>query len=305
MARIINNSFLEGVSGMVGKNFVVKRTPRGGVMSNKPKKRKKNSPLQDQQVSRFTYGIQYSRECRKLPRMKELYATGITLKKFSAHHVAVSDFLHAPEIHEIDVKDYHGNPGDIIRVRATDDFKVTSVKVIITDADGNVIETGEAMPRGRKGLWRMAATVPHENVAGIVIKVEAKDVAGNTTKATFSVATGKLIILPDPYKENSERLSGPAVVRDSDHAHSQAVDGGTTVEQLDKAFVDQEKGEVDNRPDHIEDRSKPVHAKGGEVQGQAILDVLRAAFPDLKVEVVEQGATDDRVATKGGLRILI
>jgi hypothetical protein len=299
MARIINNSFLEGVSGMVGKNFVVKRTPRGGVMSNKPKKRKKNSPLQEAQVSRFTYGIQYSREARKRPGMKELYATGITLKKFSAHHVAVSDFLNAPEIHEVDAKDYHGNPGDIIRVRATDDFKVTSVKVIIMDADGKVIETGEAIPRGRKGLWRMTATLQHTNVAGAVIKVEANDVAGNTTKATFSIETGKLTILPDPHKEQSERLSEPENVRASDIALSQAVDGGTTVAYADKALVGQGNIEA------VVDRSEPVNVKGGEVKRQAILDVLRAAFPDLKVEVVQQGVTDDRVVTKSGLRILI
>jgi len=239
--------------------------------------------------------------------MKELYATGITHKKFSAHHVAVSDFLNAPEIHEIDAKDYHGNPGDIIRVRATDDFKVTSVKVIITDADGKVIETGEAMSRGKKGLWRMAATMLHANVTGAVIKVEANDVAGNATKAIFSVATGKLTILPDPYKEHSERLSEPVIVRASDSAHSQAVDGGTTVEYADKALVEQGKGEAVKQPDHIEvvDRAEPVLEKGSEAQKLAILDVLRSAFPDLKVEIVEQPTADDKGVTKRHVRILL
>ena len=52
-------------------------------------------------------------------------------------------------------------------------------------------------------------------------------------------------------------------------------------------------------------RAEAVHAKGGEVQRQAILDVLRAAFPNLNIEVVERATAEDNLVTKSHLRILI
>jgi hypothetical protein len=98
--------------------------------------------------------------------------------------VAVSDYLHAPKIHEIQAENYSGEPGEIIRIRATDDFMVASVSVTITGGDNHVIEEGEAQPRGKRGLWRMTTTVRNTNVPGTVITVVAKDMAGNETSAS-------------------------------------------------------------------------------------------------------------------------
>ena len=52
-------------------------------------------------------------------------------------------------------------------------------------------------------------------------------------------------------------------------------------------------------------RAEAVHAKGGEVQRQAILDVLRAAFPNLNIEVVERATAEDNLVIKSHRRILI
>ena len=97
------------------------------------------------------------------------------------------------------------------------------------------------------------------------------------------------------------------IVRASDSVHSQAVDSETTVAYADKALVEQGKGEAVKQPDHIEvvDRAEAVHAKGGEVQRQAILDVLRAAFPNLNIEVVERATAEDNLVIKSHRRILI
>ena len=97
------------------------------------------------------------------------------------------------------------------------------------------------------------------------------------------------------------------IVRASDSAHSQAVDGGTTVAYATKELVDHGNGESFKQPDHIEvvDRAEPVLEKGSEAQKLAILDVLRSAFPDLKVEIVEQATADDKGVAKRHVRILL
>ncbi len=74
----------------------------------------------------------------------------------------------------------------MIRIRAWDDFKVASVHVTISRNDV-VIEKGKALPRGKKGLWRMMTTVRNDSAPGTVITVVAKDMAGNETKKTVTI----------------------------------------------------------------------------------------------------------------------
>jgi hypothetical protein len=52
--------------------------------------------------------------------------------------VAVTDFLHALDVDEIDVTNYHGAINDSIRMRVTDDFKVKQVQASIPKADGTL-----------------------------------------------------------------------------------------------------------------------------------------------------------------------
>jgi hypothetical protein len=62
-----------------------------------------------------------------------------------------ADFLKAPSIDEVDLSEYDGDVGDKIKIRAHDDFKVTKVEVGILDADGKVLEKGEA--KEEEGLF--------------------------------------------------------------------------------------------------------------------------------------------------------
>ncbi len=74
----------------------------------------------------------------------KLYTTGITPKKKSAYMVALNDHLTSPVVESINAIKYCGAIGDLIVVRASDDFMVASVTVTITDAAGGIIEQGEA-----------------------------------------------------------------------------------------------------------------------------------------------------------------
>jgi len=97
----------------------------------------------------------------------------------SAYNVAVADFLHAPDVDEIDVTNYHGAAGDTVRVRVTDDFKVRQVQVSILNADGTLVEEGNAVKQNNEIDWIYTATAGNESTEGDKIVVRASDKPGN------------------------------------------------------------------------------------------------------------------------------
>ena len=189
MPIIRNNPAVQGASGMLGNNFVYRQVHGRTIMANRPKKREKLSEKQLAQTDRFSNAAYYATKQTEKPQYKTLYQRGIDLKKgiLSAYAVALRDFLNAPKIEQLDVKDYTGEPGQFIRVRATDDFMVSSVSITITNAENQVIEKGEAIARGKKGLWRMMTMVRNTQVKGTVITVVAKDLPGNETTRVMTI----------------------------------------------------------------------------------------------------------------------
>jgi hypothetical protein len=69
-------------------------------------------------------------------------------------------------------------------VKATDDFMVTKVKVIITNATGAIIEEGEALPDAMKSnQWEYKATAANPTLVGTKILAVAYNRPGNTGSA--------------------------------------------------------------------------------------------------------------------------
>lgn len=100
----------------------------------------------------------------------------------SAYNVAVADFFRAPDIEEVDLTAYGGQVGDVIRIKATDDFKVQQVSVRIKNADASLIEEGQAVadPDGRS--WIYTATAVNESLTGDKITVTATDRPQNVSR---------------------------------------------------------------------------------------------------------------------------
>jgi hypothetical protein len=175
-------SFL-GISGRVGD--VVFRQVRGKtIIAKRPEKPRHLTRHQQIRKATFKLASEYAKEQMRNPAAKAEYSTGITDRKISAYVVAVSDFLNAPVIHAVDISRYRGVPGDTISIKATDDFKVTSVKVIITNSAGEPVEQGEAKRKNKTGhRWYYKATRSHANLPGTTITVAVRDKPGNTTLA--------------------------------------------------------------------------------------------------------------------------
>jgi len=173
------------LSGMLGESVSVRKLNGRVVLTNRPKRRMLNSTDKQTAVrEKFLEASQYANRQMQLEDARALYAEGITKRKASAYVVALCDYLTAPVVKSIDTLSYRGAIGDKLVIKAVDDFKVTKVKIVITNAAGAIIEEGEAQPDAEKAnLWEYEARVGNPTLVGTKIQAVAYDRPGNTGTA--------------------------------------------------------------------------------------------------------------------------
>ncbi len=127
----------------------------------------------------FRQAVVYGRTVMADEATKAIYAEAAKAKGKPVFSLMVGDFRNAPSIDEVDVSGYAGQVGDPIRVRAHDDFMVTGVSLSLTQADGQTIESGEAVETPPKsGQWIYTATQAVSTGTMVRIAVTAKDRPG-------------------------------------------------------------------------------------------------------------------------------
>ena len=182
MAKVAKNLVLHGASGKLGDMLVIRQQGGQTILSVAPGPSKTEpSEAQKLQRSRFQQAVIYAKAQMADPDSKAEYGEKAKGNK-TAYNVAVADFFAAPNIDEIDVANYTGSLGDTIRVRATDDFKVTQVKVTIINADGSLVEEGDAVLQPNDLDWVYTATAENSSLDGDRILVQAMDQPGNVTE---------------------------------------------------------------------------------------------------------------------------
>jgi hypothetical protein len=187
MAKQKNNAVTHGLSGTVGGMLVFRQTATGTVVQSLPRVSGNWTEAQQEHRRKFQRAVLYGKASLSDPARQQEYAAAAHPKNRTPFNVAVADFLHAPEIEVIDVSDYRGQPGDVIRIEATDDFAVKEVKVVITNPDGSIVEEGFAQP-GISGFeWIYTATEDNPTPAGDRIEVYASDMPGNISRAEETI----------------------------------------------------------------------------------------------------------------------
>jgi hypothetical protein len=182
MAKVENNLVIHGLSGMLGKQVVVRRQKNGEyVLAAAPNRRGHElSDAQKEHQERFRQAILFAKGAQKTPEYQEVAKA----RGQAAYNVAVADFMHPPEIQHIDLAGYHGAPGQTITITATDDVKVKEVGVLIATDDGKLVEKGSATASPQNGnlwLYTTTATAPS---AVVKIVVDVADMAGQITEET-------------------------------------------------------------------------------------------------------------------------
>jgi hypothetical protein len=182
MAKTRNNMLLYGFSGPIGNDMYLRICDGIQILCKKPKKKEGRipPPQEIERRHRFTRAELYAREIIKNEAIKKRYeAKRKPLQR--AYNLALSDASIPPRIHKIDTGEYHGRPGDILSVEATDNFGVERVFFRIESADGNLLEEGFAVQEWTETDWTYTTSRNNEILRGTKIRVYAEDLPENRT----------------------------------------------------------------------------------------------------------------------------
>ena len=116
----------------------------------------------------------------------ELYLDRAVETGAAPYSIALLDYLEAPRVLQIDVDAWTGEIGQTIRVKARDSVGVAAVSLVIRDAQGNLLETGDAVQAGAGSPWwhyMTRARIPVTPFPGV--EAIARDLPGNQTSFTI------------------------------------------------------------------------------------------------------------------------
>jgi hypothetical protein len=181
MAKVGRNVVTTKLSGKLGDLIVFRTRGNRTYVASAPQK-KDREPTQNQKEHQqhFQEAIVYGKGVIADPNLKATYQEAAGENQ-SAFNVAVADFMSAPQIEEIDLSNYHGNPGDTIRVRAVDDFMVVQVAVSIFNGDSSLVEEGTAVKQPNEIDWVYTTKEQNSNLTGDKIVIRVSDMPGNIT----------------------------------------------------------------------------------------------------------------------------
>ncbi|MFA0961141.1 hypothetical protein AB9P05_05015 [Roseivirga sp. BDSF3-8] len=181
MAIIENNPWIEGARGMVRNAIVYRQRAGRTIVSARPAKSSK--PLSDKQKAhhrRFKRATGYAKSVGSDERMYALYKAGA--HGFNSwQNVAVKDYMHAPVVDDVFVSEVKDGRPACIRVYAHDDFHVASLSITLRDAEGVVLEGGEASTVIVNGVYEYRLTGELPGAKGLCVTVVARDLPGNET----------------------------------------------------------------------------------------------------------------------------
>jgi len=185
MAKVKLNPVMEQMRGKIG-DLVFKRY-EGEVIVSRKSNQTGGTPTAGQIAhrERFRLAAVYATGVFAVPADKKLYEDVATARRKPAFAVAVGDYLNAPTIDVVDLAAYTGKIGDPIVIRASDDFEVVSVAVVIRTAERGILEQGPATLS--QGAWRYVAQTTVDLTAGaLAIDITASDRPGNKTMKTVT-----------------------------------------------------------------------------------------------------------------------
>jgi hypothetical protein len=176
MAKIKNNLIIHGLSGMLGKQVVVRRLKDGQyVLSAAPNHQSHElTDAQKEHREKFRQAILYAKGAQETAEYKDVAEA----RGLSPYNVAVADFLHPPEIQKIDLSAYQGKPDETITITAVDDVKVKTVGVMIVNDDGTLVEKGAAVAGNQNTNQWLYTTKNAAGSASVKIVVDVADLAG-------------------------------------------------------------------------------------------------------------------------------
>ena len=171
---------MKGMSGLLYDMLVFRQLNDKTVATKRAVRVAEYSDKQKGIWAKFKQAAAYAKGAISDPIVKAAYKA-LAPNGQSAYNMAFADFFTPPVVDEPDTSAYTGAVGGKIKVPVTDDYKVVSVEVKISKADGTLIENGPAIADVDGLHWIYTATQANAALAGTKITVTAKDVPANLT----------------------------------------------------------------------------------------------------------------------------
>jgi hypothetical protein len=183
MAIIQLNSQLRGATGRIGN--LVYRNVNGRTIVCKRPTASRSKPTEAQLAHRalFREACNYAKFVCANPERREAYE--VSVAKHAVYKTAVRDYMRGPQVTRIIDAEYEGHVGNQIRVYATDDTRVTRVRVTLRDVHGVEIESGAARDVG--SYWSYHAKTDVAPGRTVFIEAQAEDMARNAHAAGAEV----------------------------------------------------------------------------------------------------------------------
>jgi hypothetical protein len=178
MAKVRNNLIMQGLSGLLGNQLLIRQDKAGRTIIGARPQFKPNRVFSDTQKlhqGSFREAAAYAQSARN----EAIYASKAAGTPMNPFNVALADWFHAPEILDIDLGGWSGQAGQVIRIKALDDVLVKQVTVAINDGSGAPLEEGPATQVDN--LWWEYTT--HSTASGnLTVLATARDMPGNVTE---------------------------------------------------------------------------------------------------------------------------
>jgi len=133
----------------------------------------------------FSNASRYAKQILLDPDMLTAYMAKANVNGQSPYIIAMTDYLRHPWIEEINPEGFEGNEGDVIKVMAGDDFRVTEVTVKIYAPGGSELESGPCV-LDTLGIW-WEYTVSQEITIEPTLEIRAiaRDVPGHSGESSY------------------------------------------------------------------------------------------------------------------------
>lgn len=183
MAKVDNNLFLLGATGMVGKQMVFRNRKGKIILSKRPRRTKNRTAPQLEQMARFKEAAIYAKAALADEEAGKAYNAKAQNSDdaLSAYNIAMADYLNVPVIRQVNLDEYSGQAGERIVVAATDDFQVKEVAVEIRQSDDTLVEKGKAVASGNGLEWEYTTLSVNPSPTGSIVTVHVADLPGNIT----------------------------------------------------------------------------------------------------------------------------
>ena len=179
MANVHRNISIRGLTDLLGKT-------RSGQNISTARRRYDDVPDDNGTELSHSDAMRKAATYARFASRHDLYLDRAAETGLTPYSIALTDWFGAPKVLQIDVDAWTGEVGQTIRVKARDNVSVAAVTVVIRDAQGNVLERGEALQTEAGSAWWHYTTRSRISTTPFpAIEATARDLPGNEGSFTI------------------------------------------------------------------------------------------------------------------------